>query len=480
MKVLAAVAALLLVVWFVLKVALLALGGLFHLLAMALPFLFGATAACVLAAVAFRLSAWWIKRRKPVPHDPAGPGTGGPPGGAGLTRLAGPSTNPSVRRPAAAPPPSLDLQVPPPKPSGTKTASGPAGGDMRASAPFPGQRVRVRGPAVRSTRSPASAPGPAGRGSHLAVTSPGSVTPKPTQPGRAVQPRLRSRPNQVIVIEHCQGGQVGRDNDQLNVHCVSLPDVTLTSERDLAERIFGPGAPWSQDVFSHDARPDLVRSGHIGFGASSSSVLCGPGGNTLVIVRNSRGIAVGDHGSQRNEFSVRVRAVNITADGFKMTLSRGQAIEQLRAHPGDRRAAESLADDIAGAAATELEVEMTAVAAREVNHSQMAGRSAHVRGLDGFQLGEGNRQRVTLDVTVSRPRTGQLVRLILDAAGHVAEAARRLEATRPPTDEVRLSSWTLGPGQSPHPEPTSPRALGHAPRPDIRGPAGPAVSPFSL
>jgi hypothetical protein len=172
--------------------------------------------------------------------------------------------------------------------------------------------------------------------------------------------------------------------------------------------------------------------------------------------------------------------VNITADGFKMTPSRSQAIEQLRAHPGDRRAAESLADDIAGAAATELEVEMTAVAAREVNHSQIVGWSSHVRGLDGFQLGEGNRQRITLDVAVSRPRTGHLVRLILDAAGRVAGAARRLEATRPATDEVRPSSWTLGPGQSPRSGPASPRAPGYAPRPDIRGPAGPAVSPFSL
>ncbi len=61
-------------------------------------------------------------------------------------------------------------------------------------------------------------------------------------------------PDRVILIERCNGVQVGQDNDQYSVYQVTLPAVTLESEQELAERLLARNAPWSRDLFSHDAR----------------------------------------------------------------------------------------------------------------------------------------------------------------------------------------------------------------------------------
>ena len=118
------------------------------------------------------------------------------------------------------------------------------------------------------------------------------------------------------MIERCDGGQVGQGNDEYNVYWVSLPDVTLISDDEVADKLLNPDAAWLQDAFSHDARPSVGGSGHLGSSGSSQGMIAGPRGDTLVIVRNSRGIQIGNYGSQRNEFRIRVTAVKIRAVGL--------------------------------------------------------------------------------------------------------------------------------------------------------------------
>ena len=135
MKFLAAMAALLLVVWFVLKMALPAFRALFHLLADVLPFLLAAAVASALAVVVFKRAARFIRRPRPVSAFVARPATAMTSGRADPAGLAGQPANPAKVRPATAPPPSPELWIlPPPKASDMKADSGSAGGDPRGSA----------------------------------------------------------------------------------------------------------------------------------------------------------------------------------------------------------------------------------------------------------------------------------------------------------------------------------------------------------
>jgi hypothetical protein len=531
MKVLAATAALLVAVWIVLKVALLAFRGLFHLLAHVLPFLLGATAACLLAAGVVKLGAWVVKvkRRRRPSAAPVG-STRAARLEAGLEGPVNQSDNSPVKRPVSIPPRSPEPRIAPAgsKTSGTSAGLGSATSSRHAPPSSPGQITgrswparapetstgrpaaarRNSGPA-RSAPKPdawrASLAQPPADGSGAAITSlpaapsnlptslPGPQRHRsvaPTSLGPTSRPRADGGPGRVILIEWCDGGQVGRGNDQCNAYRVSMPDITLISGRELAERLFGSGTPWSQDVFSHDAQPHIGGSGRVGFGASSSGTLAAPDGNTLVIVRNSRGIAIGDHGSQRNEFRIRVRAVKINATGLDVNSARRQAVERLRANPGDRDAARSLARDIADAAAAGLEVVMTAQVTRAVEGRQINGWPSRVDQMKAFQVGEHNRQRVIVDVNVSWPGTGRLEHVILDAARRAAVADRDLGAARPTpagaTPPLRphlrgpASRQHLGPtpGRDSRGPTTGPDIRGPRTGRDIRGPGGPAPGGF--
>jgi hypothetical protein len=208
-------------------------------------------------------------------------------------------------------------------------------------------------------------------------------------------------PVRVIVIERSMGVQVGRDNDQASVYRVVLSQVSFESAQRLAETLLEPDAPWARDVFSHDVWPGLPDVEMRGPRRSTSSrINTGSPEVTLVIVRDSQGVQVGDHNMQRNEFTVRVRAVAIRADTLGMTPSRLGLIERLHTGPGDHDAAKLLAEDLAGAARAQLHADLTARVTRLAGNPSIRRRAGRFRHLVGRQIGgPGNRASIEVDVT---------------------------------------------------------------------------------
>jgi len=236
-----------------------------------------------------------------------------------------------------------------------------------------------------------------------------------TSPSRSSVPRTRD-PDRVILIEGSSGVQVGKHNYQYSAYEVTLPTVALESAQALADRLLSPDAPWAGDVFSHNAQPDLSDATG-GLGSASSGIVEGPGGDTLVIVRSSQGVQIGDHNTQRNQFRIRVATVRVQADQVGVASARRAAyIARLRKNPSDWDAAHSLAEDIANAARTDLHVDMTAQVTRVVDHPQIPSWSGEYHNLTGRQLGGPNRARVRVHATINKFDTRALTRKILNRA----------------------------------------------------------------
>lgn len=226
-----------------------------------------------------------------------------------------------------------------------------------------------------------------------------------------------SAPARVILIEQSMGVQVGRDNDQVSVYRVMLPLASFGSGKELAETLLSLDAPWSRDIFSHDARPSLPDMRAAGRDTPSSGIIESPRGDTLVIVRDSQGVQVGNRNVQRNEFPVRVRAVAVHADTLGMTPSRLEWISRLRANPGDRAAARLLADDLGQAARDGLQADLTARVRQLAGNPRIRRWAGRFRRLVGRQIGgHGNRASVQVDVRTGKFDTRALQRSLRDAA----------------------------------------------------------------
>ena len=70
-----------------------------------------------------------------------------------------------------------------------------------------------------------------------------------------------------------------------------------------------------------------------GFRVTSRGITASPYGDTVVIVRNSRGVQVGDHNVQHNLFRIRVTDITVNADRLGMTAQREALISRLRENP---------------------------------------------------------------------------------------------------------------------------------------------------
>jgi len=167
-------------------------------------------------------------------------------------------------------------------------------------------------------------------------------------------------PARVIELERCAGVQVGRENDQFSAYRVTLPRAAFRSSEALAETLLSRDAPWSRDRFIHDARPDPRSVAGRGDRSSSSGIIEDPRGDTLVIVRDSRGVQIGDRNRQRNKFRIRVSDTAVRADTVGMTRERERYISRLHEDPRDRTAARRLAENLERAARTELMADLTA------------------------------------------------------------------------------------------------------------------------
>ena len=233
-----------------------------------------------------------------------------------------------------------------------------------------------------------------------------------------------SGPDRVILIERSRGVQVGRDNDQFSVYQVTLPSTAFRSGHALANQLMSPDTPWSRDLFRHDARPDFGRATGGTSGSSSGGVIQGPRGDTLIIVRNSSGVQIGDHGTQRNEFRIRVSDVTVRADGLAMNRERQVRIARLRENPRDQAAARWLARDVGRVAQDGLRADITARVKAVVDRPQINRWSGRVYGRMGAQVGgPHNRVRQEIDVVVSRFDTRGLERQILNRAARLSRSS---------------------------------------------------------
>jgi RIP homotypic interaction motif len=471
MKFVASIVALLLAFWIAVKLGLLAYHGLLHLLHLMIrlvPFLLGAAGACALGALGYAVVTWWIRRREMAAHRKARRGGADRGSVAPLTarpaHVAAPAGNRSARRPGVTGPaeaagwkpsarrasdgtaaPASSLRKGPPTAASQRSAAGPA------RPPLPSRTAvgyywpsgnnspsRNATPIARSARpvSPLTRRADPARPGSLARSTPATVqglpciaptSLQPTMPGRPSSPPPPGDLERVILIDRCSGVQVGRDNDQYTTCRVSLPTAALQSSQALADQLLRRDVPWSRDVFRHDARPALGAPAG-GFRASSHGLVAGPGGDTLVIVRNSRGVQVGNHNVQHNQFRIRVADVTVRANGLGMTTARGDAISRLRANPGDQGAARGLAEDVARAANTKLTLDVTAKLARDVGHPQVGWPTA-VHNRTGIQAGDHNRARVTIKVTVSRLETQRLEHQLRRSAEKLARMTAKPRET---------------------------------------------------
>ncbi len=314
---------------------------------------------------------------------------------------------------------------PPQKPE--SSGNGPAAG----STPVPCRPPRSRR-GHRATR-----PGRVSRVSPSRPPRREAPVPGPQTPAGPQAPEPAGGPARVILIERSMGVQVGRDNDQVSVYLVTLPRASFGSAQRLAETLLSPDAPWSRDVFSHDARPSLPDIRGAGRGTSSSGIIESPRGDTLVIVRNSQGVQVGDRNVQRNEFTVRVRAVAVHADTLGMTPGRREWISRLRANPGDRAAARLLAEDMGRAARDRLQADLTARVRQLAGNPRLRRWAGRFRGLVGRQIGgHGNRARVQVDIGTAKVDTRALQRS-LRAAAERHQPPPREPRPAPPTARYR-------------------------------------------
>ena len=249
--------------------------------------------------------------------------------------------------------------------------------------------------------------------------------------------------------------QVGQGNDQYSAYLVTLPSAALESSQALADQLLSLETPWSHDMFSHDAQFSL---GSVSGGSSfaASGIVAGPGGDTLVIVRNSRAVQVGDHNVQHNQFRIRVTDVTVHADRLGTTSARRTAVARLREDPGDRGAARLLAQDVARVASRDLVVDLTAQVTSDLGPAQINQWTGEFRDLTGRQIGGPNQAHVVVHVTESKLESRALERQILKSAERQARLAARNDPPRvpspgdlkrtPPPGPTRLPGPTRRPG----------------------------------
>lgn len=244
----------------------------------------------------------------------------------------------------------------------------------------------------------------------------------------------------VIVIERSSGVQVGRENDQYSVYRVALPELEIQSPQELAEALLEDGTPWASDIFIHEAprlrfnRP----SGGRGSGTHRISDAAAEG-DTLVIVRDSCGVEIGDHNVQRNQFRISADRVEVQVGGLEPTAERAELVSWLCADPGDQAAARALAENVAEAATIDLEAELTAEIADMMGSSQIEGWPGAVRDRTGVQIGEGNEADVAVRVNVLSWDAA-----VLELAGRILDAAETLEPSRSATPDGTARTLETG------------------------------------
>lgn len=230
-----------------------------------------------------------------------------------------------------------------------------------------------------------------------------------------------SEPTRVILIDGCSGAQVGDHNEQYSTYWIDSAKLSVDSPKNLAERLFAEDLPVAADIFDLADPPDLDRDVEASSGRQSGEVRTGKRGETLVVVRNSSGIQVGNHNTQHNEFTFTMHDIRVRADQLEASSARSQAIEQLRRDPRNREAARRLAQDVARAADAQAR---QAITARVETAERQLTDSATNRS--GIQVsGQSNRTRARCKIKIAESGTRGLEREILSQAADASARAVR-------------------------------------------------------
>ena len=244
-------------------------------------------------------------------------------------------------------------------------------------------------------------------------TLPHGVSGDPGEPGAI---------KRVVLIDGCSGIQYGQGNVQYSVYRASLPSVALESSAEMARHLLSDGRQWSRDVFAHNAQASFA--GLAGTGRSFGAATEALAGDTLVIVRNSRGVQVGDGNTQHNNFQIRITNVAVKAVQAGPAGASPAAVDQLCQHPS-QAAAEAVAGQIAHAARDHLVLDLTAQVTREIGSPVISGQPAEIRGRTGVQAGGSARAHVTVVVEVTNMNVSRLTRDLLTEARRTRAAAHQ-------------------------------------------------------
>lgn len=234
--------------------------------------------------------------------------------------------------------------------------------------------------------------------------------------------RGSASPRRVVVIDRCDGAQVGRDNIQYSAYRIRIAAPKLELGRSLVRDLFERRSRWWREAFSHDAR--LPRTSQARSHGLRSSFHRMAQGDTLVIVRRSRGTQIGRGVAQANKFQLYAEDYTIRARQLAPDSRSREAIERLHADPRDSVAARVLADRIIRDARQYMTVQMDRQLRGRVRRSQINSWSCHVRDTTGVQVGgPGNRQYVQREIVPPRIDRGRVQR-------EVQQQARRYARTR--------------------------------------------------
>jgi hypothetical protein len=412
MKVLTAFAAIIVAGWALIKVIPLDVRGLVHLLVAGLPVLGVIAGSCLLLVLGSRITAR-TRRRSPQPSGPPAA-----PSRRATSAVPAPVLSPEqlIRPAAPASRPTQYRRQPRTEPGHAEasTASGPGRSGMLSASPA----ARPGSPAYEA----------AARGNSPGRRLPPSwVTPRPgilvgIDFGIDKESAAASTIRRVVLIDGCSGVQYGRGNEQYSAYRVTLPSVALESTKALARHLLSDDRKWSRDVFDHNGRASFagLAGARSAFGAAAEEAV----GDTLVIVRNSRGVQVGDGNTQHNEFQIRVADVAVRAVQVGPDAVSRAAVDRLCEHPS-QATAEAVARQIADAAREHVVLDLTAQVTREIGSPVIPGRPDKISGRTGVQGGASARAHVRVVVKVTTVNVNRLTTDLLKEVGRAGPARPR-------------------------------------------------------
>jgi hypothetical protein len=298
--------------------------------------------------------------------------------------------------------------------------------------------------------------------------------------GRSGDPAAADAIERVVLIDGCSGVQYGRGNEQYSAYLVKLPSVALKSGEALARHLLSDDWQWSRAVFDHSGQASFA--GMAGPGSAFTGATETIAGDTLVIVRNSRGVQVGDGNTQRNKFQVRVTNVAIKTVRVGPAVVSRAAVDHLCQQPS-QTAARVVARQIADAAKDHLILDMTAQVTQEIGSPVIAGQPAVISGRTGVQAGGSARAHVNVEVEVTNVNVDRLAEDLLKQARRdlramqLAAAMQAVALSRPArgTGRARVSTADLPAAEPPRTDRTRP-----VPGKDTGPARSPGISPFGF